>query len=503
MTAPKDVASSGHGAAIRTSVANASKLSLAMAITIPLGFVGRILIPRFLGSEQAGMLFFAEGFPVLLLTFMPLGIPAYISKTVPPRHEHAAEILSPILRIELLLGAALTVALMAFMWLAHYPTPILLLTGVMAAYQTLWMLTTEIFQPLFLAIGQINFTTLLNVGAKFVVTACILACLLAGGGPMALAWVFLITQCGIVLALLGKAGRLGLRSQGGGAAAMWPMLWASLPFFAGSVLARTTGSIDIAILSRMGGYQEVGFYGAVQRLHGLFMLLVPIVQNSMIPVLSRAFAHDKAQYRLLAGSGARALAILAFPLSVGMTAFATEIIAVVYGPSFAPAAHVLRVNGPLLLLSYVTTFIAMNVVITTNGRGMAGALLVSFVLNALFDVLFIPLGRAHFGIGGGAAGALASTLVVELVTALTLLWLAKDSELRGRTLFTLVTAAAPSVALVALGDHWSTLPLTIRIAAFLVGVPAYFFASRMAKVSEIVAFVDILRKRKTAPATEP
>jgi O-antigen/teichoic acid export membrane protein len=490
--------SSVHREAVRTSVANASKLTLAMAITIPLGFVGRILIPRFLGSEQAGLLFFAEGFPVLLLTFLPLGIPAYIQKTVPPRHEHAAEIFSPILRIQLLLGLALSLVLIGFMRATNYPTLVIVLTGIMAIYQTLWMLTTEIMQPLFLAIGQINFTTALNVGAKVMVTGSILVCLFMGGGPMTLAWVFLATQSVIVGIVIAKARRLGLAAKGDDVAKMWPVLWMSLPFFAGTVLTRTSGSVDIAILSRLGSFHEVGYYGAVQRLHGLFMMLVPIVQNALMPVLSRAYGNDEGHYDRLAGSAARALCILAFPLSIGMTIFSREIVGIVYGAEFLPAARVLMVNGPLLLLSYVTVFIAMNVVITTNGRSMALALAGTFVLNAILDLVFIPLGMHHLGAGGGAAGALASTLVVEIVTVIALIRTAKTRAFGGRTLFTFVVAAFPSLALVVFADRWSTVDLTVRIAAFVIGVPAYFFLSRMASIAELVTFANILRKKPVA-----
>jgi hypothetical protein len=60
------------------SLSNVTTIGLTMAITIPLGIVTRIWVPRVLGSKDAGILFFAESFPIFFMNFMTLGAPYYI-----------------------------------------------------------------------------------------------------------------------------------------------------------------------------------------------------------------------------------------------------------------------------------------------------------------------------------------------------------------------------------------------------------------------------------------
>ena len=61
---------------------NVVKLGLSLGVSIFLGAFIRAYLPRVLGVEGVGKLYFAESIATLVFTFLPLGLHAYINRKV-------------------------------------------------------------------------------------------------------------------------------------------------------------------------------------------------------------------------------------------------------------------------------------------------------------------------------------------------------------------------------------------------------------------------------------
>jgi len=470
---------------LSSSVINASKLSLTMAITLPLGLVTKVMLPRVIGSEGAGLLFFAESFPLFLLGLMPMGIPAYIQKYVPPQHEHAWDIFKTVFLAGAVVGTLLVLGLITFLGFSTYDNLTIRVTAIMACYQGLSIFCNDFLQRFQLAIGRYSYVAKLNIVAKIILVVFIAVAVWLTTKLEVIAGAFLAAQLVIFALLMMTVKKMDLMRGKFEAARLKQILLVGLPFFFGGVLNTMNSSIDSFCLLHLATFRELGYYGAAQRLVGVFLMLVPILGQAFGPNLSQIYAKDRDQYLAFMTNVIRILVLLASPLSMGLVAFGPEIIKVLYGADFQPAWLAVLVSGPLVLMSYLAAFFAVSAVTTTTGRYFPLILGFGAAINFVCDYLLIKAGLATFGPGGGAAGAMIASLVATMVETYLLLRTSGIKILNKTTTYVFLVAMLPLVIFCPFGGSWYHLDFYARILLFSAFIPSYLFMTRLLTVADI------------------
>jgi O-antigen/teichoic acid export membrane protein len=111
-------------------------------------------------------------------------------------------------------------------------------------------------------------------------------------------------------------------------------------------------TIETFTLSLFKGETAVGIYNAGYRLVFIWSIIPGSIMNAALPNLSRLYRHSRAQFDALAEKSIKYLALIAFPLIIGTTVVADDIVAALYGESFGETAIVLR----LLIWSMLPMF---------------------------------------------------------------------------------------------------------------------------------------------------
>lgn len=118
---------------------------------------------------------------------------------------------------------------------------------------------------------------------------------------------------------------------------------AEIPVFFGIALLATLATrLDVILLSRLQGLEQVGIYAAAARLYDAALMLPTVAALAMMPALARLFADDAARFgELLQATLRRSLAggVL---VALAVAACAHLVIGLLYKPEMAPAAAVLR-----------------------------------------------------------------------------------------------------------------------------------------------------------------
>jgi O-antigen/teichoic acid export membrane protein len=485
----------GNEHLISSSLSNVSKLAVMLAITIPLSFVTRVLVPRALGSEKAGILFFAESFPLLLLSFMPLGLPVYIQKNVPPHPEHAREIFDSLIGFGALMAMVLLGGLAVYLAFSHFDPLTAQVIGVMACYQAIQIYSNEYLQKIFISLGQYSITSAINIGSKVLTVLFVLGSMWLNGGIIMVAGAFTAAQLIVLLVMLANARRSRLFGGGVSLPRIKAMLLVGAPFFLGGFLSTINSSIDGVCLERWASFAEIGYYGAAQRLLALFLLPVPIIGQVFSPIMSRAFANEREQYSSLITTITRGLMGLACPLAWLFVAFSKEIVGLLYGPQFAPAMLSTMVMGPLLIFSLLATFFAISAVITSTGKSFTAILFCGALINFTTDYFFIPLGGTTLGPGGAAAGAAFSSLCTTTFEMSLFLIVSCRGLLNGKMLYSLLVALLPVLLTAAAGDSWGNINLIYRVLLFAAVVPAYLFLVRLITLDDVSLVIKTLRAK--------
>jgi O-antigen/teichoic acid export membrane protein len=222
-------------------------------------------------------------------------------------------------------------------------------------------------------------------------------------------------------------------------------LWGfAAPLLLSALALRLFDKLDLIALTALGGTTEdAGFYGAAQNLSLLPSIFATSFSPLLISVLTRAYRESRNESATRIGRDAMRWVLLLVPFLGAVAGSAQEIVGVVFGQAFQPAASVLAI----LLFAAV-------------------ALLLISVMTAIL----VAAGRPGL--------SLAFTGPLPLVAGLGYFALIPRAGTRGAALVTFMTAALAALALAVTVHrvsralpHWRTLA-----RAALVGAAAYVLA---------------------------
>lgn len=487
-----------HKPAHHKALKDASKLSVSMAITMVLALAMKMYMPRALGAERLGVFFFAESFPLLFFSFLPLGIGAYLQKHIPARPEHAADVFLPTVFFETVFAIVLTGMLWITLRVMGYAGETVMLCLIMAAYTALLMFYQSIMKVLFLALGEVNRIARLDINIKIFLVVGVIGSLLVSDNLYAVAAFHLLSQAFGVLYLLWYGWTLGLYGKKIRLSVLKDVAVVSLPFFLTGVFAYLYQSTNASFLSKMSNDTEVGYFGAAMRLQGIFLVMVPILQSAFMPTMSRTLHENLEAYKKFCTDILQAMLVLSLPLTCGLIFFGREAILLLYGEEFLPAVHIVATLAPVLTLTYVNVFLAMSATLSSNGVAMAVVMGFTVLLNAALNYFLIPWGVATWGVGGAGIAVGVATIVAELTNAIGLFMVSRVPLWSARVARIIVAITLPAVASLGAFEALQAIPLLTRIGAFVLFVPAYCWLTRLVTQREMKLLLSLLPARRLA-----
>jgi O-antigen/teichoic acid export membrane protein len=266
------------------------------------------------------------------------------------------------------------------------------------------------------------------------------------------------------------------------------LLQFGLPLTAAGMAYWLLSMSDRILLGALASLEDVGRYGVAATLVGALLLANSAFAQAWWPHAVKAYENSReaaaAHYGrvltyLLAGFGLSAVA---------MTAFGPELLRLLAGPSFAPAAAAI---APLCLgiVAYATTQVThLGISLTKHMRYIALLSWAAALINVILNMIAIP----RWGLVGAAAVNAVSYSVLTLgyLVASQRLWpTAYESRraviiLGATAMFTLFAAQLP--------DRPLALALPVKLAYLLTYVVS-LFAFRALDAREIEAVRSVLR----------
>jgi O-antigen/teichoic acid export membrane protein len=226
-------------------------------------------------------------------------------------------------------------------------------------------------------------------------------------------------------------------------------LWGfAAPLLLSALALRLFDKLDLVALTALGGTpEEAGFYGAAQNLSLLPSIFAASFSPLLLSELTRAYRDSQSESATRIGREALRCVLLLVPFIGLVAGSAREIVGVVFGQTFQPAASVLSIllfaAVALLLVSVITA-----ILVAAGRPGLSLAFTGPLpVVAGLGYLAFIPRtgarGAALVTFATAALAALALAVTVHRVSGALPRW---GTVIRA----TLVAAAAYAVA-----AHWS------------------------------------------------
>jgi O-antigen/teichoic acid export membrane protein len=186
----------------------------------------------------------------------------------------------------------------------------------------------------------------------------------------------------------------------------------ALPILASQVMISVFVSLDTLLLGFFRGEEAAGWYAAIYKLLAAVLIPSDILIQAFLPSLSHVYGTFAAMQER-SRTFAKLLFSLGLPISLGGAILATDLVNLVYGPAYQPAAGALAILLVNALFVYANSAYGHPLIAWNRERSYMLAFSVGAVLNVLLDLLLIP----KYGINGAAIGTLVCQAVVTIILA--------------------------------------------------------------------------------------
>ena len=323
--------------------------------------------------------------------------------------EDRAIVMRSLLGLRLELSAAGVAIGVAFGLVAGYSWTLVvgtLIAGVGMVLQSTANLLTVALQ------GELRFgwASIIDISRQAVAVVLILALVLAGAGLLPFFAVTIpagLVTLGFTAVLVRGRMPLSPRLRGGD---RWPLIRDTLPYAAAIAVNTIYFRVTIIVMSLVASAQQTGYFATSFRVIEVLIGIPALAIGTAFPILSRAAREDTERFgyaterilelALIAGTGLVLVVVLSAP-------FVIEVLA---GPSGAPAAPVLQIQG----LALLATFIAYATGYPLLSLRRHGALLIAnggaLAANIVMTIVLVPV--------DGARGAAIAAVVAESALAI-------------------------------------------------------------------------------------
>lgn len=185
----------------------------------------------------------------------------------------------------------------------------------------------------------------------------------------------------------------------------WDMFHFGKYIFGGSVLFFLNNNLDNLIVGKYLGVEMLGYYAIAFNLATFISTyFLGKVGMVMYPAYSKIQDNKGDVIRVMLKS-VRMISVIIFPFAIGLCVFAPDILGVVLGPKWLPAANVLRVLAWVGLVNSIGT--ALWPIFMARGNTKAD-FLVRLVSTVVFFILIVPFALKFKIVGAGMAVLIAS-----------------------------------------------------------------------------------------------
>lgn len=241
----------------------------------------------------------------------------------------------------------------------------------------------------------------------------------------------------------------------------------SFPFAGVTILSTVRINADLVLIGVLLGAAPAGVYGAPFRLLLFLVAIVAAYFTSVQPALARYYLNNRERGQRLIHRSIQLVAIFTFPVAVGGTILANDLVALLFGPEFTSSAVVFQaLVWTLVPVSLGTAYRYLFRAYNRQGLEMH-ALAWATAGNILLNLVMIP--------ALGPLGAAAARLIGEVLLLILVWYWSRDLLSNMPPFALLLRPASAALVMAAVLVVLSPAPLIVSIiVAVLVYFPVLF-----------------------------
>ncbi len=400
----------GSSAAGPTALRGSAMLGISYSVSIGLSLISVPLLIRHLGISAFGRYTTVIALVTVVNGLTDAGLFNIALREWSTRTgDDRRQTMRSLLGIRLQLSAGGVLAGVAFALVAGYDRTLVLGTLIAGAGMVLQALTNILTIALQ---GELRFgwPSIIDVARQAVSVALIVALVLAGAGL--LPFFFVTIPAGIVTVSftgLLVRGRMPLVPRLRGAA-WWPLVRDTLPYAAAIAINTLYFRVTIIVMSLVATAVQTGYFATSFRVIEVLIGVPALAIGAAFPILSRSAQDDRTRFAHATERIIELSLIAGLALVLTVVLLAPFVIRVLAGPSGAPAAAVLQIQGLALLATFLSVATGYALLSLRRHTALLIANGVALAANIALTLVLVPIDQAR--------GAAIAAVIAESCLAL-------------------------------------------------------------------------------------
>jgi O-antigen/teichoic acid export membrane protein len=479
---------------VAIAVRNTLKLGGSLLATWALALVVRLQVPAHLGPVRQGYYGFAEAFATMFFTAIGFGVDTYVMKEVPVRPKHASDFVGGIFALRSALSLFLLAAMAITLRVTHRPLEIQLAVAVFGLSQLAISVNNTLARVL-QAATNVGRLAVANVAAKVVWGGGLLLGLHYQAPLYMLAMSVLASELLRAVVLIPAARRAAELRYEVHPALVRRVIVTSIPFFVHNVAIGLGNNLSMSALEFMRhDEREVGWFAAIQNLATLAFVLSPLLVSVVMPLLSRAHARSESEMMAIVRRAVEGLVVIIAPVTVFISVSSDVLLKIAFGEKYAPAAAGLSILSLVFAVTYVNMLLAGALVIMGRSWSVTTVSLTAVLAMMGFMIVFVPIGRVLFHVGGECAGAALAFITNEACVVVALVARFKTSPFDARNVRAIAKTLAVA-ATVVVADRLLRPIGVARLSADVAIYAALAVALGLVRTADVRRVIALVRSR--------
>ncbi|MBE6500579.1 MAG: flippase [Methanobrevibacter thaueri] len=392
---------------------NMSWLLVSQIIASICGFIWTILIARYLGVNDYGILGFAISLTGILTITMDFGISTHIVRYISTDYDSAPKYLGNAIPLKSLFGIGtffLTLIILILMGSNEVTITVTLLFTIEMIIKSMLGLFNGSFQAYEEGKYQGIANTILNLLLLVFILLSIFTDLGLYGITFSYLFSNIITLVYEYYALRKHVAKPKIEFDYNFCKTITIL---SIPFAIGGLFYNIYYSIDVVMLTNLIGDYATGIYNSSYKLISILTLFYSIYTAVIFPVMSKFYKNDKKLLVVSFEKSVKYLSLVIIPIAVATVLYSADIVQLIYGKEYLEASSVLSI------LIWTVCLLFVNGACSTllNASHKEVTLTKIYAIAAAFNVILNFFMIPHFSFNGAAISTVLSDALILIISS--------------------------------------------------------------------------------------
>lgn len=397
---------------IKAIFKNTSWLSISQVLTSVCAFLWTILIARYLGVTDYGIVSFAISFTGLIGIVMDLGMTTYITREIAKNKDLLFRYMNNIFIFKLILSTILFFISGLILYILGYSHLTIIVTLIFTI-EIIIMSITTFLNGIFQAFEQLKYQAIGSILNSGFLLLGILITIFFNLGVISIAIAYtiayLIFFIYVFLKYIKKFNfprfELDLKF-------IKKVLIDSLPFGLTNFFYTIYFSIDIVMLFYLSGDYATGLYKSAYNIINVFTTFFVVYQSVVFPVMSKFFKESQDLIKVSYELSVKYLLLIIIPLSVGVFYYARPLVDLIYRNQYSLA------STPVQILIWTVLFLFINgtASVLLNAIDKEKTVTKIYIIAAAFNVCLNMVLIPAYSYDGAAIATVLSEILITFLT---------------------------------------------------------------------------------------